>query len=92
MGIGIHTVHFDRLMGVVRRAFPAPTCYGGDKGGDQHKIRRVMADQSEVERIADAISDLDIRFDVETKAHYGAILAAAKKRDAAERALLETIK
>ena len=89
---GKFMVKWDELILVLRRKFPATTAVGGDGGGDIDAIMRVLSDVEERERIMDEIACIRDKFDIQTRAHYDAIAAAWKTREAATRALLASIK
>lgn len=84
-------VSADRLISFLRHAYPRPSKFGGDTGGDPERLMGALADPELVKRIDKELFDADIEYTVSTRSHFDAILSASGVRAAREKALMETL-
>ena len=90
MNAKLGLVSADRLIAFVRSAFPAPSIYGDDTGGDATGIIRFMQNEDEMARIAEALWNADYEYKKDTRRHFEAIRVARDKREIIEAALRAT--
>jgi len=90
MNVKLGLVSADRLIAFVRSAFPAPSIYGDDTGGEAIGVIRFMQNEAEMARVAEALWHADYDYKKNTQHHFEAIRVARDKREVIEAALRAT--